>query len=65
MARGIVMMGQIQVTPRWADDPVRRYVGGGSVGAGGGSPPPEENKEAGREVGAGQVNKYVTISDRS
>ena len=27
--------------------------------------PPEGNQEAGREVGSGQVNKYVTISDRT
>ena len=36
---GIVIMGWRQGTPRWADDPVRRLVGGGGVGEGGGSPP--------------------------
>ena len=57
------MMGRRQVTPRWADDLVRRHVSGGGVGAGGGCPPLEGNQEAGREGGAGQVNKYVKISD--
>ena len=27
-----------QMTPRWADDPVQRHIGGGGVGAGGGCP---------------------------
>ena len=59
VAGGIGMVGRRQVTPRWADDTVRRHVNGGDV------PPPELNQEAGRVVGAVQVNKYVTISNRS
>ena len=31
---GIGMMGRRQVMPKWADDPVRRHIGGGGVGAG-------------------------------
>ena len=58
------MMGRRQVMPKWADDPVRRHIGGGGVGAGGGCPPPEGNPEAGREGGVGQVNTYARISDR-
>ena len=40
----IGMMGRRQVTPSWADDHVRKHVGGGGVEAGGGCPPPEENQ---------------------
>ena len=36
---GISTMRNIQVTPRWADNPVQRHVGGGVVGSGGGFPP--------------------------
>ena len=38
-------------------------VGGSSKD--GAAPPLEVNQEAGRVVGAGQVNKYITISDRA
>ena len=31
----------------------------------GGMSPPVVNQEAGRVGGAGQVNKYITISDRA
>ena len=58
MAVGIDMLGRRQVMPRSEDDPMRRHIGIGSVGVGGGfSPPMEGNQEAGREGGAGQVNK--------
>ena len=59
MAGGIDMLGWRQVMPKWEDDPVRRHIGIGGVGAGGGFPPPtpEGNQEAGRDGGAGQVNK--------
>ena len=45
----IIMLVQRQVTPRWEDDSVRRYVGGGVVGAGGGR----------------SSKNYLKISDRS
>ena len=64
-AGGIGMLGQRQVKPRWADYPVQIHVGGEGFRSGGGCPPPEGNQESGIEVGAGRVNKYVTISDRA
>ena len=65
MTGGISMLGQIQVTPRCADDTLRRHVGSGSVGEGGGCLPLEVNQGSVRDGGTGQVNKYVTISDRA
>ena len=65
MAGGISMLGRRQVAPMRVDDPVRRHIGGGDVRTGGGCPPPEGNQEAGRVEDAGQVNKYVKISDRA
>ena len=60
----IGILGRRQVTPIWADDNVWRHINVGGVREGGGCPPhPEGYKEAGREGGAGQVKKYVTISD--
>ena len=65
VAGRIGMLGRRQVAPRRADDPLWIHVVGGGVGAGGGCPPLEGNKEAGILIGAGQLNKYVTISDIS
>ena len=65
VAGGIGSMGLRQVTPRWADDPVKILFSGGGFGAGGGCPPPEGNQEAGIEGGVVQVKKYAKISDRS
>ena len=42
MAGGISILGRRQIMPRWADDPVRRHIGGAGVGAGGGCPPQKE-----------------------
>ena len=47
---------------------MRRHIGIGVVGSGGGRrgmTPPEGNREAGREGGAGQVNKYISIIERT
>ena len=44
VAGGIGMMGRRQVTPRWADDPLQRHVGGEGFGSGGGSPPWKETR---------------------
>ena len=66
MAVGIDMLGRRQVMPRSEDDPMRRHICIGSFGAGGGlSTPMEGNQEAGKEGGAGHVNKYITIIDIS
>ena len=51
--------------PMWADDPVQRHVGCGGVEEGRGFPPPEVNQEAGIVGGAGQVKKYIKISNRA
>ena len=68
MVGGIDTLGQRQVIPRWEDDPMRRHIGIGVVGSGGGRrglTPPEGNWEAGRDGGAGQVNKYISIIERT
>ena len=36
---GIGMMGRRQATPKWEEDPVQRYVGGGGVREGEGCNP--------------------------
>ena len=51
----IVILGQKQVTPRWADDPVRRHVGGGVVREGGGFPQRKEIRK--HEEREGRVRK--------
>ena len=60
----IGILVQRQVTPRWADDPVRRHIGGGGAGAGGGCAP---RKDIGywtmRRVCGRVKTKYVTIID--
>ena len=42
MAGGIGILGRIQVTPRWAYNPVQIHIGGGGVGVGGVCPPRKE-----------------------
>ena len=39
-AGGIGILVRLQVTPRWADDPVQRHAGYGGVGERGGCHPP-------------------------
>ena len=56
-AGGISIPGQRQVIPRWADDPVRRDVGGGDVGVGVGCPP--GRKSGGGKRGRGGSSKQV------
>ena len=45
------------MAPRWADDPVRRHVGGGGVGAGGVFHP--GSKPGGRKSGRGGQSTQV------
>ena len=60
----IGMLGQRQVTPKWADDPVRRHGGRrwrGCWGRGGFPPQKDVRRHEGR---AGRDKcKYVTISN--
>ena len=68
-AMGLGMLGQIQVTPRWSNDPVWRHVGmNGREGQGGcGYLPSLVRKRA--EGGEGRsgsiIVAYVTIDDRA
>ena len=64
-ARNISMLGQIQVTPRWADYPVQRHNGCWWRGCLGRirMPPPRKNTGHQEEKVGEEKNKYVTISD--
>ena len=62
---GIRILVRRLMTPRWEDDYVRMHVGGGAFFGRRELPLPEGNQVAGRDGETGQVNKYITISDRA